>query len=243
MRKQIKEFLYPPLYDLGKYYYFRFFKGSFFAKDQLDKKLKKYINYENGYFIELGANNGFSQSNTLYFEIKRNWRGILVEPCPNLYVQCCYFRNRERNFIFCNACVGFDYTEKYVDINYGNLMTTSESLVLDIPDGSNFYEKRDKNTSIDEKSLKFGSLACTLDTIMAKSNAPKKIDLLSIDVEGAELSVLSGVNYKKYQFKYIVVETRAPAKVIKFLAERSYRFEECLSKHDLLFSHFAEDQP
>ena len=47
-------------------------------------KIEKYLS-ENGLFIEVGANNGFSESNTYYLERFRNWNGILIEPIPHLY--------------------------------------------------------------------------------------------------------------------------------------------------------------
>ena len=235
MKKYIKNRVYPPIYDLLKYWYFKLLKGSFYAKDELDKKLLKYINYKNGFYVELGANNGFSQSNTLYFELKKEWRGILIEPSPNLYLQCCYFRNNNTNKIFCNACVDFDYDRKYVDISYGDLMTISESIDLEIPNGQQFYEKRNMHIDRHHTFLKFGSIAATLDSILNKSEAPKVIDLLSVDVEGAELSVLSGIDFENYQFNFILVETRSPQKVKEFLLANGYDFVENLSNHDLLF--------
>jgi hypothetical protein len=38
----------------------------------------------NGFFIEAGAADGETISNTLYFETKYDWTGLLVEPNPNL---------------------------------------------------------------------------------------------------------------------------------------------------------------
>lgn len=47
-------------------------------------KLEKYLDFNNGYFVELGANDGVNQSNTLYFESFRGWHGVLIEPyLPN----------------------------------------------------------------------------------------------------------------------------------------------------------------
>ena len=40
---------------------------------------------ENGFFIEAGAAEGVKLSNSLFFEMKRNWRGLLVEPSPNYF--------------------------------------------------------------------------------------------------------------------------------------------------------------
>ena len=235
MKQYIKNLIYPPLYDLLKYWYFKLLKGSFYAKDEIDKKLLKYINFENGFYVELGANNGFSQSNTLYFELKKGWSGILIEPSPNLYLQCCYFRNNNTNKILCNACVDFNYPRKYVDISYGDLMTISESIDLEIPNADKFYEKRNMHIDRQHTFLKFGAIAATLDSILNESGAPKEIDLLSVDVEGAELSVLTGIDFKNYQFKFILIETRSPQKVTEFLITNGYAFVENLSHHDMLF--------
>lgn len=50
-------------------------RGKYVAKDGLDKKMEKYLNYSNGFYVELGANNGIKESNTYYFERYKNWRG------------------------------------------------------------------------------------------------------------------------------------------------------------------------
>jgi hypothetical protein len=59
-----------------------------FALNQLDLKLRPHLNLHGGFFIEAGANDGVNQSNTLYFEKNLNWKGILIEPIPELAQQC-----------------------------------------------------------------------------------------------------------------------------------------------------------
>ena len=49
------------------------FFPKYFGLHNLDRKLEKYLDYEKGYFVELGANNGVSQSNTKYFELFKKW--------------------------------------------------------------------------------------------------------------------------------------------------------------------------
>ena len=39
----------------------------------------------NGFFVEAGAWDGESFSNTLFFELKKNWTGLLVEPNPDAF--------------------------------------------------------------------------------------------------------------------------------------------------------------
>ena len=59
-----------------------------FGKNNLDIKLEKYLNFSNGFFIELGAHDGITQSNTYYYEKNKNWRGVLIEPTPKLFKMC-----------------------------------------------------------------------------------------------------------------------------------------------------------
>ena len=59
-----------------------------YALNDLDRKLEKYLDFDNGVFVEAGANDGINQSNTLYLESRRGWRGVLVEALPVLYEQC-----------------------------------------------------------------------------------------------------------------------------------------------------------
>ena len=40
---------------------------------------------KNGFFVEAGADDFMTDSNTLYFETRKNWTGLLVEPNPIIY--------------------------------------------------------------------------------------------------------------------------------------------------------------
>ena len=118
---------------------FKIFNRRYFGVNLLDKKLEKYLNYDNGFFIELGANDGKTQSNTLYFERYRNWNGILIEPSPNNYLKC--LKNwKHKSKIFCNACVSFEYYKKFVEIIYTNLMSIPVGLESDISDLNAHFE-------------------------------------------------------------------------------------------------------
>ena len=50
----------------------------------IDKVLFK-ENLNNGFFIEAGAADSERESNSLLFEVKRGWSGLLVEPSPIMY--------------------------------------------------------------------------------------------------------------------------------------------------------------
>jgi len=217
-------------------YFIRKTGNGYFSINQLDRKLEPYVNYDYGFFVELGANDGISQSNSLYFELKRNWQGILIEPSPHNFLRCRENRS-SRNKFFCNACVGFDYKEKYVDIRYANLMSVSESLDLDIEDKNAHVESGRKFLSDNEDVFLFGAVAETLNTILQKSKAPAEIDFLSLDVEGAELEVLKGIDFDQYSFKYMLIEVRDLNRMKVFLKKNGYALEEQFSPHDFLFKY------
>ena len=52
----------------------------------LDKKLDiLFSSKRDGVYIELGAFDGLSQSNTAFFEFYRDWTGVLIEPSKGSY--------------------------------------------------------------------------------------------------------------------------------------------------------------
>ena len=72
-------------------------------------------------------------------------------------------------------------------------------------------------------------------SLLDESNSPNLIDFLSLDVEGAEIEVLKGINHKEYRFKLICIESRDIKKIKNFLEMNEYLFLEKLDGLDYLF--------
>ena len=71
----------------------------FYSQQQEDRILyKKYLNYKNGFFIELGAMDGKTFSNTLFYEKEMQWKGVLIEPSPGQFLQLQSNRPKCYNF-------------------------------------------------------------------------------------------------------------------------------------------------
>lgn len=211
------------------------YQTGHFARFGMDKKLENLLPHRNGFYVELGANDGALASNSYYFELRKDWKGILIEPSPNLYLSCLK-RRGEKNSVFCNACVPFDYLDPYVKMKYSDSMTISENLELDIGDKQQFIQSGDKYLQPGEKNFEFGAKAVTLNSLLFAANAPKLIDFISLDVEGAELPVLQGVDFSKFNFKFMLIECRDIDRLKKFLSPLGYRLKEKFSYHDYLFS-------
>jgi FkbM family methyltransferase len=208
---------------------------QYFGLNNLDQRLEPFINFDRGYFLEIGANDGVTQSNTLYYERHREWTGSLVEPFPTNFFKC--RRNRvPQTKVFCAACVPFGYSERFVPIVYSNLMSISEIPGGDINDIRQHALTGRQFLQPDEEVFTFGAEARTLQDILVTAQAPKKIDLFSLDVEGVELQVLEGVDHNTFRFAWLLVECRSFPRMNAYLVERGYKFICALSEHDYLFT-------
>jgi FkbM family methyltransferase len=194
--------------------------------NSLDRQLETFLNFDYGYYVELGANNGISFSNSLYFERYRRWTGLLIEPAPKHFNEL--KRNRiSKNYFSNAACVGFSYDQDSIALQYSDLMTTTcgiESDILDpiqhAKDGSKFWGGN---------SFEFFAPAKTLNSILDEAGSPTKVDLLSLDVEGVELEVLRGIDHSKYRFQYLCIESRSFETLNEYLELNGYKYVSLLA--------------
>jgi FkbM family methyltransferase len=208
----------------------------YWGLNNLDQQIEKYLNFDGGYFVELGANDGCFQSNTYYYERFRNWRGVLIEPAPNLFLRCRENRSPE-NHVVCAACVSFEYKNEFVKIVYSNSMSVSLNVETDIADPLAHAELGRQFLRPSETVFTFGAIARSLSSILVDANAPKLIDFLSLDVEGSELDVLKGVDHDIFRFRYLLIECRNLARLDSYLQSKRYHLVERFNEHDYLFAN------
>ena len=208
--------------------------GSF-GSSGIDRKVLKSFSEtkKNGFFVEVGANDGLRASNTALLEYRHNWSGILVEPIPHKFQELTQNRSKT-NFFTCVACVSPAYSPNSVELIYSDTMTIALGLESDIshPEehaltGLTFIPR--------ERSFRFYAKAETLQSILNRANAPAFIDFMSVDVEGAEIEVLKGIDFAKHQFGAILVESREVKIIESFLKGYGYELIAALSERDYLF--------
>jgi len=207
---------------------------KYWGLQDLDKKLIAIIGNKPGFFVELGANDGISQSNTKHLEMFHGWRGVLIEPYPRNFNKLTKTRSRLAHFVNA-ACVSFEFQKSEIKLTYSNLMTAPMEGSSDMEDRKSHAQSGQKFLKGDEKVSTFSAKARTLNSILDDAGAPQAIDLLSLDVEGGELEVLSGVDHSKYRFNWILVESRSKEKISDFLEKLGYEFHSQLTGHDFLF--------
>lgn len=204
----------------------------YFGLNDLDRKLIEYLDFSNGYFVELGANDGLLQSNTKHLELFKNWRGVLIEPIPDLAKKC---SNRRKSITINAACVSFDFEGTELGMAYSGLMSTALDRGNDLPDPMAHAEMGAKYLAKGEEVGVLKVPARTLNCILIETNSPNFLDLLSLDVEGYELEVLKGLDFNKFRFKWMLIETRDIHSLESFLKLRNYEVHAKLTHHDYLF--------
>ena len=124
---------------------------------------------------------------------------------------------------------------------YSNLMSVPSGLESDILDPISHAHDGLKFLGANEDNVYFGAAARTLNLILEEANAPYVIDLLSLDVEGAEIEVLKGIDHQKFRFKFCIIESRNYEKLNEFMSLNRYVFVEKLSHHDYLFQDLSPE--
>lgn len=207
------------------------------AANDLDAKLAKYLDFRGGTFVEAGANNGYSQSNTYYLEKILGWRGLLVEPIPALFEQC--RRERKGARVCPCALVADDYPEPTIVIHFAGLMSAVEGSRK----GTEDLAQRIREGLRVQKLSQTYTLrvpARTLASLLEEHGFPGGVDFLSLDVEGYEIQVLQGLNLAKHAPRHLLVETQDPDAIDRALGPDYARVEQ-MSWHD--FFYRRRDEP
>jgi FkbM family methyltransferase len=200
--------------------------------NDLDRKLAKYLDFRDGFFIEAGANDGYQQSNTYFLETRLGWRGVLVEGIPELFARCQALRKRSESFNCALVSAGFP--DPTITMHFAGLMSVVEgSLKSSKAQAAHVHAGLDVQRLAASYSVEVPArtLASILDGIPEAST----IDFFSLDVEGHELEVLKGLDLTRYRPRYILVEARFFDEVDQYLAQSDYELVEQLSHHDYLY--------
>jgi FkbM family methyltransferase len=210
------------------------FSASRPALNDLDRALEGRLGDEPGFFVEAGAFDGYTQSNTYYLERARGWHGLLVEAVPLLAREAA--RERPASIVRNCGLVAADYPEPEITLRYGGTMT----VVAGAPEADVWAREAQRNMALDEPEHEFTVPARTLSSLLDEVGAPE-VDLLSLDVEGYEAEVLKGLDFDRHSPRLILVEVdmRAERDAVEAVLGDRYAAPQQLSPYDLLFERSA----
>ena len=179
--------------------------------DNEDLEILKYFKgKKNGFYVDVGCYHPIHRNNT-YLLYKLDWRGINIDISEFSIDLFNYLRPDDLNYNFAISNKN-EILKMYYQKELSQLSTIEKEQANKVFQGD-----------IKEKKIQ----AFTLNEILAKNKYKNyEIDLLNIDVEGADLKVIEGLSFDKFMPKLICVEIHEnkikESKIFKFLNNKNY---------------------
>ena len=188
-----------------------FIKKNSYAMDNEDTAVLEYFKEKkNGFYVDVGCYHPIHRNNT-YLLYKKNWNGINIDTSQFSIDLFNYLRPNDLNYN-CAISNKNEVIKLFYQKELSQLSTTEINQAQTVFQGK-----------IKEKNIQ----AFTLDEILDRDKYKNsKIDFLDIDVEGADLKVLEGLSFDKFQPELVCVEihTKEIKKngIYNFLIEKNY---------------------
>lgn len=178
-----------------------------------------------GVFVDIGAHDGVTLSNTCYLERELGWSGLAIEPSPQRFEQL----RQNRSCTCVNACVGardevvtFRLISGYAEMLSGRIDQYHPDHVKRIE--GELLQRGGSFEDIDVPAYSINRLF--------EQHGLRDIDYLSIDVEGSELDILSALDFDRFNIKVVGVENNY----------KDYRLPELMKRNNFTFHSIVGDE-
>lgn len=173
-----------------------------------------------GYAADVGAYDGVATSNTLLLE-RKGWTVLCVEPNPALAVQCRQYRK------LVEQCACGSTERESADFHVHREAPGAWSALNPIKTQRTWHPKSDAVWDTIQVSVK------RLDDLLKAHQFPR-LDVLSVDVEGAEIDVLDGLALQEWGVQAVIAESWDHiGAIVPYMRERGYRLVERRAPNNL----------
>ena len=192
-----------------------------YSQDNQDRYLEFFVfkGFKNGVYVDVGAHDGVSLNNTLYFEKNNNWTGINIEPIKTVFDKLVI--NRPNNINLNYAVCNYNGETEFV-CNTGH--TEMISGIKDTFDIRHWQRLENENRQMGSITEIINVNTKKLETICDENNITH-IHYLSIDVEGAEFEVIKSINFDKVFIDVIGFENNyddVSIPIVQFLENKNF---------------------
>ena len=179
-----------------------------------------------GVFVEIGAYDGETLSNTLFFERFMGWSGLCVEPLPSAFAKL----KATRRAICERVCVSdFEGEAEFVEAESVRDQTMLSGLAKEFDPR---HLSRLEREAI--RQVTWTAPVTRLSDLLAKHGL-FDIDYCSIDTEGAEESILAGLDFDRFQISVFTIEHNYDDdRIHRIMESKGYAFVTRLEQ-DLVF--------
>jgi FkbM family methyltransferase len=182
---------------------------------------------ENGVFVDVGAHDGISWSNTLLMEAKFGWTGLCIEANESLFKELQASRT--------SVCRHYAIDESETEQTFWSIVGYASGLGGLEKGFLNNHAERVKQELVirhDSTCEKITMTTKRLAPILAAENITH-IDYLSIDVEGNELGVLKSIDFNSCSCTLISVESNNRKSVQAYLKQFGYTHRAKICADDI----------
>jgi len=157
-----------------------------------------------GFFVDVGCYKPTAGSTTYYLEHRLGWKGIGIDAMERYRAS---WEKVRPTSTFVHAAIS-DKDGEILDLHVAYNIVSIESDVIE-------------QFGLSDRAKTIQVETSTLDTILEQQGV-ERIDFMSIDIEGAELAALRGLDLKRFKPGFLGIETTKPDAVIAHLEASGY---------------------
>ncbi|KKP36088.1 MAG: hypothetical protein UR26_C0001G0132 [candidate division TM6 bacterium GW2011_GWF2_32_72] len=177
------------------------FQGAYRSQYGQDRFVYEtfFKNKSDGVFVDIGATDGETISNTFFFEKSLGWKGICAEPRGSVFNKL----SDKRNCVCFNGCItDFNGETEFLEIDG---YSQDLSGIVKSYDSRHLQRIETELENYGGASKKIKTKCRRLNDLLKENNFAR-VDYLSLDIEGGELDVLKGINFDDVFIDVIDVE-------------------------------------
>ena len=173
-----------------------------FSQYYQDKAIDFALNRKrDGIFLDIGAHDGVSLSNTFFFERSRNWTGLCIEPIPEVFARL----RSNRHCSVWNCCI----LDEEKEVTFRSVFPPLEMLsgILEFFDQRHIERINAEVSRIADKQgyedimIPGHNINHLLETLRFY-----EIDYCSIDTEGAEVNIVKSIDFNRIKIRAFSIE-------------------------------------